>query len=152
GVTVAGFPNLFLLYGPNTNLGHSSIVYMLESQAEHVIRLLELSDNARNRTIEVREEAQRGYADRMDRQLANTVWNQGCCSSWFFGGSGRNARPGPTFTCRYREQLRDVDPSDFVIAWPARRRAIPLGTGQKPRSGKSRPSSAFSATSAIAGW
>ena len=115
GVTVAGFPNLFLLYGPNTNLGHSSIVYMLESQAEHVARLLDLSDNARNRTIEVRPEAQAEYADRMDRELAGTVWNEGGCSSWYFDSSGRNSLQWPTFTFRYREQLRDIDPATYVV-------------------------------------
>lgn len=116
GVTVAGFPNLFLLYGPNTNLGHSSIVYMLESQAEHVARLLDLSDNAWNRTIEVRPEAQAEYADRMDRELAGTVWNEGGCSSWYFDLSGRNSLQWPTFTFRYREQLRDIDPATYVVA------------------------------------
>lgn len=115
GVTVAGFPNLFLLYGPNTNLGHSSIVYMLESQAEHVLDLLELADRARHHTIEVREEAQREYADRMDRELAGTVWNEGGCSSWYFDSSGRNSLQWPTFTFRYREQLRELDPSAYVV-------------------------------------
>lgn len=115
GVSVAGFPNLFLLYGPNTNLGHSSIVYMLESQAEHVLALLELADRARHQTIEVREQAQREYADRMDRELAGTVWNQGGCSSWYFDASGRNSLQWPTFTFRYREQLRDLEPSDYVV-------------------------------------
>ena len=115
GVTVAGFPNLFLLYGPNTNLGHSSIVYMLESQAEHVTRLIELSERARHNTIEVREDVQAEYADRMDRELAKTVWNEGGCSSWYFDSSGRNSLQWPTFTFRYRKQLRDLDPSAFVV-------------------------------------
>lgn len=115
GVTVAGFPNLFLLYGPNTNLGHSSIVYMLESQAEHVARLLELSGPAERGTVEVREDALEAYADRMDRQLAHTVWNEGGCSSWYFDSRGRNSVQWPTFTFRYREQVRAVDPADFVL-------------------------------------
>ena len=115
GVTVAGFPNLFLMYGPNTNLGHSSIVYMLESQAEHIGTLLDLSDRARHKTIEVRGDVQSEYADRMDRELAKTVWNEGGCSSWYFDSSGRNSLQWPSFTFRYREQLRNLDPSDFVV-------------------------------------
>lgn len=115
GVTVAGFPNLFLLYGPNTNLGHSSIVYMLESQAEHVTRLIELAERARHQTIEVREDVQAAYTDRMDRELSQTVWNEGGCSSWYIDASGRNSLQWPTFTFRYRKQLRNVDPSDFVV-------------------------------------
>ncbi|UVE95627.1 NAD(P)/FAD-dependent oxidoreductase [Dietzia sp. B32] len=115
GITVAGFPNMFLLYGPNTNLGHSSIVYMLESQADHVLRLLDLAGSAGRRTIEVRPEVQESYAARMDRQLAHTVWNQGGCSSWYIDSSGRNSLQWPTFTFRYREQVRTVEPEDFVL-------------------------------------
>ena len=116
GITVAGFPNLFLLYGPNTNLGHSSIVYMLESQADHVLRLLDLAGREARRTIEVRPEVEESYAARMDRELAHTVWNQGGCSSWYIDSRGRNSLQWPTFTFRYREQVRTVDPDDFVLA------------------------------------
>ncbi|WP_264885402.1 NAD(P)/FAD-dependent oxidoreductase [Dietzia sp. NCCP-2495] len=116
GVTVAHFPNLYLMYGPNTNLGHSSIVYMLESQAEHVSRLIGLAERARENTIEVRPEVQSAYADRMDRELAETVWNEGGCSSWYFDSSGRNSLQWPTFTFRYRKQLRDIDQSDYVVS------------------------------------
>ena len=116
GITVAGFPNLYLLYGPNTNLGHSSIVYMLESQAEHVVRLLDLAARAPRRTVEVRPTVVEDYAERMDRELAHTVWNQGGCSSWYIDASGRNSLQWPTFTFRYRDQVREVDPADFVVS------------------------------------
>lgn len=116
GITVTGFPNLFLIYGPNTNLGHSSIVYMLESQAEHVVRLLELARETPRGTIEVRRSALDAYADRMDRELAGTVWNDGGCSSWYIDSRGRNSLQWPTFTYRYREQVRAVDPADFVLS------------------------------------
>lgn len=114
GVTVAGFPNMYMLYGPNTNLGHSSIVYMLETQAEHVSRLLDLAGPG-NKSVEVRPEVVDAYAERMDRELAHTVWNEGGCSSWYFDSKGRNSLQWPTFTFRYRRQLRSVDPSDFVV-------------------------------------
>lgn len=114
GVTVAGFPNMYLLYGPNTNLGHSSIVYMLETQAEHVSRLIDL-DGGANHTVEVRPEVVASYANRMDDELAHTVWNQGGCSSWYFDSKGRNSLQWPSFSFRYRRQLRAVDRSDFVI-------------------------------------
>lgn len=115
GVTVSGFPNLFLVYGPNTNLGHSSIVYMLESQAEHVQRLLDLARRAPQGTIEVRDEVVEAYADRMDDELAGTVWNDGGCSSWYIDSRGRNSVQWPTFTYRYREQVRRIDPTEFVL-------------------------------------
>ena len=115
GVSVAGFPNLFLIYGPNTNLGHSSIVYMLESQAEHVLRLLELAGDSEQGTVEVTGDALGRYADRMDRELAHTVWNDGGCSSWYIDARGRNSVQWPTYTFRYREQVRAVDPADFLL-------------------------------------
>lgn len=114
GVTVDGFPNMYLLYGPNTNLGHSSIVYMLESQAEHVLRLLDLA-GAESGTVEVRAEAVDAYAERMDSELAHTVWNEGGCSSWYFDAKGRNSLQWPSYSFRYRKQLRSLDPSEFVI-------------------------------------
>lgn len=114
GVTVAGFPNMYLLYGPNTNLGHSSIVYMLETQAEHVSRLIDLDDGA-NHTVEVRPEVVASYANRMDDELAHTVWNQGGCSSWYFDSKGRNSLQWPSYTFRYRRQLSVVNRTDFVI-------------------------------------
>lgn len=114
GVTVDGFPNMYLLYGPNTNLGHSSIVYMLESQAEYVSRLLDLA-GAGSSTVEARAEVVDAYADRMDSELAHTVWNEGGCSSWYFDAKGRNSLQWPSYSFRYRKQLRSLDPSDFVI-------------------------------------
>lgn len=115
GVTIGGFPNMFLMFGPNTNLGHSSIVYMLESQAAHVKKLLDLARRAPEGTIEVRDEVVEAYADRMDRELADTVWNAGGCSSWYIDSRGRNSLQWPTFTFRYRAQVTRVDPAEFVL-------------------------------------
>ena len=115
GVTVAGFPNMYLLYGPNTNLGHSSIVYMLESQAEHALKLMDLADTRGRGTIEVRPEAEDAYAARMDRELQGTVWNEGGCSSWYFDARGRNSVQWPSYTFRYRRQVRAVDPAEFAL-------------------------------------
>ena len=89
---------------------------MLESQADHVLRLLDLAGREARRTIEVRPEVEESYAARMDRELAHTVWNQGGCSSWYIDSRGRNSLQWPTFTFRYREQVRTVDPDDFVLA------------------------------------
>lgn len=116
GITVSGFPNLYLLYGPNTNLGHSSIVYMLESQADHIIRLQNLATHTRKGTIAVRDDVMQSYADRMDRELADTVWNDGGCASWYFDARGRNSVQWPTFTFRYRREVRKVDPTDYLLA------------------------------------
>src|SRR5699024_12060700 len=116
GVTVSQLPNLFLVYGPNTSLGPSSIVYMLESKAEHVSQLIELAPRGPRGTIEVRDEVMAAYADRMDRELAGTVWNDGGCSSWYIDSRGRNSLQWPTFTYRYRDQVTTIDPTEYVLA------------------------------------
>jgi cation diffusion facilitator CzcD-associated flavoprotein CzcO len=77
GMTVPGFPNLFMLYGPNTNLGHNSIVYMLESQAAHVMRCVRALEAAGAAAIEVDPERHRRFNAGLQRRLARTVWN-GC--------------------------------------------------------------------------
>ncbi|MFF0817936.1 flavin-containing monooxygenase [Rhodococcus sp. NPDC003318] len=113
GITVHGFPNLYLMYGPNTNLGHSSIVYMLESQARYVREALDHMDSHDLVAVEVSDRAQREYRAQIGAALASTVWNQGGCSSWYMDTRGRNSVMWPTFTWRYRAQLRTFDAENY---------------------------------------
>jgi cation diffusion facilitator CzcD-associated flavoprotein CzcO len=114
GITVAGFPNLFLLYGPNTNLGHNSIVYMLESQIRYVVQAVRrLAAGAA--TVEVRPEVQRRFVDWVQRRIHETVWDRGC-TSWYRTASGRNTTNWPDFTFAYRARTRRFDPSDYVVS------------------------------------
>ncbi|MDV7242813.1 MULTISPECIES: NAD(P)/FAD-dependent oxidoreductase [Rhodococcus] len=119
GTTVAGFPNLFLMYGPNTNLGHSSIVYMLESQSAYITDALDAMRDNDITAFEVTEEAQRRYNARIQSGLQSTVWNKGGCSSWYYDAEGRNSVQWPTFTFRFRSQLQRFDRENYV----ARRRS-----------------------------
>ncbi|NKI35207.1 NAD(P)/FAD-dependent oxidoreductase [Wenzhouxiangella sp. XN79A] len=116
GVAVHGFPNLFLLMGPNTALGHNSVVYMIESQARFVAdAVVEL--NARGATAEVRAAAQRQDNERLQRKLAGSVWNAGGCRSWYLHpASGRNATLWPGFTLSYRNRLRRFLPEAFELS------------------------------------
>lgn len=114
GITVHGFPNLFLMYGPNTNLGHSSIVYMLESQANYIADALRTMSRRGVRAVEVRDEAQRRYAADLDPALNNTVWNQGGCNSWYMDTKGRNSVMWPTFTWQYRKLTKHFDPESYI--------------------------------------
>jgi cation diffusion facilitator CzcD-associated flavoprotein CzcO len=116
GLTVAGFPNLFLLYGPNTNLGHTSIVYMLESQIRYVMSALEGMDARGAGALEVRPEAQAAHSAEMQERLAGTVWNTGSCGSWYFDANGRNSIQWPGFTFEYRRRTRSIDLSDYVLS------------------------------------
>ena len=100
GLTVPGFPNFFMLYGPNTNLGHNSIVYMLESQIAHVMRCLRHMKTLRVNTIEVRGNRYTRYNAQVQRRLGGTVWNG--CKSWYVDANGHNSTNWPGFTYSYR--------------------------------------------------
>jgi cation diffusion facilitator CzcD-associated flavoprotein CzcO len=114
GVTVAGFPNLFLLVGPNTALGHTSIVLMIEAQAAYVVDALRRMDADGIVAIEPTADAERAYADRMQRELAGTVWSTGGCASWYLDDHGRNTTLWPTFTFSYQHELARFDPGNYV--------------------------------------
>jgi cation diffusion facilitator CzcD-associated flavoprotein CzcO len=114
GTTVAGFPNLFFLLGPNTGLGHSSMVYMVESQVAHVLRALELLREQGADTIEVRPEALERYNAALDRRLDRSVWNTGC-ASWYLDANGRNAALWPDWTWRFRRRVARLDPAEYAV-------------------------------------
>jgi cation diffusion facilitator CzcD-associated flavoprotein CzcO len=123
GTTVHGFPNLFLMYGPNTNLGHSSIVYMLESQATYVAEALRQMAERRLSSVEVTEQSQQQYNSWIHDSLAGTVWNSGGCSSWYLDSEGRNPVMWPTYTFTFRNSTRTFDVSHY--------RGIPAKEGQQ---------------------
>lgn len=114
GITVAGFPNLFMLVGPNTGLGHTSIVYMIEAQVDYLLDALAKMDAAGVDAIEPRADVQRAYNDRLQRRLAGTVWNSGGCASWYLDEHGRNTTLWPTFTFVFRRELKTCDLDEYV--------------------------------------
>jgi cation diffusion facilitator CzcD-associated flavoprotein CzcO len=88
GVTVSGFPNFFMLYGPNTNLGHNSIIYMIEAQADYVIQALEALDRHGARALDVRQDVMDAFNAKLQADLQNTPW-AGDCMSWYKTADGR---------------------------------------------------------------
>jgi cation diffusion facilitator CzcD-associated flavoprotein CzcO len=117
GISVAGFPSLFLLYGPNTNLGHNSVVFMLESQFRYVLGAVHRIA-ATGTPLDVRPEVQRRFADWVRHRLATTVWERGC-TSWYRTASGRNTTNWPDFTFAYRARTRRFDPAAYRAVEPA---------------------------------
>jgi cation diffusion facilitator CzcD-associated flavoprotein CzcO len=114
GLTIAGFPNFFLLLGPNTGLGHSSMVYMIESQLAHVMEALKAMDASGSETVEVREDVLEGYNETIDEQIQGTVWNTGC-KSWYIDRNGRNSTLWPDWTWRFRRRATGFDPSEYRL-------------------------------------
>lgn len=114
GICVSGFPNLFMLYGPNTNLGHNSIIYMLESQFRYVLACLDALERQGLRYLEVRSEAQRRFNADLQAELDRTVWKSGC-SSWYLNAEGRNTNNWSSYTFRYRWRTRHPAFEDYLL-------------------------------------
>ena len=110
GTTIAGFPNLFILQGPNTGLGHSSVVLMSEAQIDYLVPAV-----AADVVVEVRESAQTAYVDEIDRRLATTVWQEGGCRSWYQDGHGRNIALWPGSTHGFARMMRRPDTDAYVV-------------------------------------
>ncbi|HTM19204.1 MAG TPA: NAD(P)/FAD-dependent oxidoreductase [Kofleriaceae bacterium] len=115
GITVPGFPNLFLMYGPNTNLGHNSILFMLECQARYIVDCLRQMDRRGLRSIDVRAEVHARWLRAVERDLADTAWAQ-VDDSWYRHESGRITNNWPRSTLAYYFRTRRADMSDFIAA------------------------------------
>ena len=112
GILVAGFPNMFILYGPNTNLSHSSIVFMLESQIHYVLLCLQALRDSGAASMSVKPECQRAYVEGLQQRLARTVWASGC-DSWYLTSDGRNVVNWPGFTFAFRRMTRRLVLADY---------------------------------------
>jgi cation diffusion facilitator CzcD-associated flavoprotein CzcO len=117
GTAVAGFPNLFLLVGPNTGLGHSSQVFMIESQIAYVLDAVRRLQRT-GEVVEVAEEAEAGWDAGVQRAMGRTVWTTGGCASWYLDARGRNTTlwPGPTW--RFRRLTARFDPGAYRAVQP----------------------------------
>jgi cation diffusion facilitator CzcD-associated flavoprotein CzcO len=108
GMSVAGFPNFFILYGPNTNLGGNSILYMLEGQINYVRDAITALDAERLAWLDVRRDVQDSFNDWVQSASRSSVWESGC-HSWYTAASGRNINNWPGHTFMYRYRVRHFD-------------------------------------------
>ena len=116
GTTVVDFPNLFLLVGPNTALGHNSIVYIIESQVDYVLKALDTMQRKGARTIEPTAAAQVAYNASLQKALIGSVWTSGGCSSYYVDAGGRNTTLWPKRAGLFRRSIRRFDSSQYVIS------------------------------------
>ncbi len=115
GTTVAGFPNLFMVVGPNTGLGHTSLIYMIESQVAYAIDALRYLRRTGAAAVEVRPDAALAYNQDVQRRMARTVWTTGGCNSWYLDDHGHNTTLWPTFTWRFRRATRRFQPAEYMV-------------------------------------
>ena len=114
GTAIAGFPNLFMLVGPNTGLGHTSMLVMIEAQIAYVAECLAAMDDRGARALEVRPEVQAAYNADVQQRMENTVWTSGC-ASWYLDDRGRNTTLWPGSTVGFRRALRRFEPADYAM-------------------------------------
>ncbi|MCL7944715.1 NAD(P)/FAD-dependent oxidoreductase [Marinobacter sp. ATCH36] len=119
GITVSGFPNLFMLYGPNTNLAHNSIVYMLESQVRYVLSCIDSLRNTPGAAMDVKPDRLSEFSATVQQKLQSSVWESGC-QSWYLDENGRNTVNWPGFTFTYRKATQQVNPDDYEFLQASR--------------------------------
>ncbi len=125
GGAVRGFPNLFQITGPNTLLGHSSMVFMIEAAAAYINDAIRTARRAGLANVEPTAEAQGAWNEKLQRRMRKTVWTTGGCASWYLDAEGRNTTLWPQSTLRYRQILArfDLDAYDAVTAQSGSREA-----------------------------
>ncbi len=116
GTTVHGFPNYFSIVGPNTGLGHSSMVFMIESQVAYIRDALRTMRTGGYATVEPRLDVQRRWNADLQRRMRRTVWSAGGCASWYLDEQGRNTTLWPRATFTFRRLLSRFDPERYEVA------------------------------------
>jgi cation diffusion facilitator CzcD-associated flavoprotein CzcO len=115
GTTVAGFPNLFLVLGPNTGLGHNSMVFMIEAQTRYVLQCLRLLEARGGAALEVLPRVQSAFNRRIQERLRRAVWSVGGCTSWYLDASGTNRTLWPGSSFRYWLRTRRARTADYAV-------------------------------------
>jgi cyclohexanone monooxygenase len=115
GTTIPEFPNLFMLVGPNTGLGHSSMVFMIESQVQYLREAVRTMRTNRYAVVEPTEEATDRWNDALQQRMKRTVWHRGGCSSWYLDEHGRNTTLWPRTTFGFRAALRTFDTAAYAV-------------------------------------
>jgi cation diffusion facilitator CzcD-associated flavoprotein CzcO len=116
GTSVDGFPNMYLLLGPNTGLGHSSVIFMIEAQVAHVMGAVKAMRDRGVAEIEVRADVLQAHNAKLQQAMKRTVWTQGGCDSWYLDSKGKNTTLWPGFTWRFRQLASRFNPADYRLS------------------------------------
>jgi cation diffusion facilitator CzcD-associated flavoprotein CzcO len=116
GTMVAGFPNLFILAGPNTGIGHTSLVFMIECQLRYLLGAVRAARRGGFRTVEVRPEVERAFTEALERRSRRTVWLEGGCRSWYLDEHGKNGTTWPDFTFKFWWRTRTFAARQHLFA------------------------------------
>ncbi|MBA4152108.1 MAG: 4-hydroxyacetophenone monooxygenase, partial [Acinetobacter sp.] len=114
GISTTGFPNMYVLVGPFTGPGHTSVIAYAEKQIDYVCQGIMLRQQNNLKYIEVKPEAEARFVDMMDKRSEHTVWKSGC-DSWYLSPNGRNNTLYPGFNFEYRIRVARFNPADFKL-------------------------------------
>lgn len=112
GVSVAGFPNMFQLIGPNTTLGHNSLIFMIENQVQHILRCMNHRERVNADYCDVKLDAQLAFNTNVQKRLEGTVWESGC-QSWYQQADGHNSVIWPGTTWRFHQELKNLSMTNY---------------------------------------
>jgi cation diffusion facilitator CzcD-associated flavoprotein CzcO len=115
GTTIPGFPNLFVVTGPNTGIGHTSAIFVIEAQMEYIRRAMQAVLKGKARSIEVTQAAEESYTQMIHTEMKRTVWDHGGCNSWYKSKSGHVIAMYPGFSFTFRGLAKNFRPADHVF-------------------------------------
>jgi len=116
GTTLPKFPNFFIVTGPNTGIGHTSALFVIESQMNYIVDSIQQVLEKGMQSVEVTEEAEEQYTNKIHKDMERTVWHYGGCQSWYRSGSGKVTAMFPGFTFTYRLMARRMKPKHHIVS------------------------------------
>lgn len=115
GTTISGFPNMAFILGPNTGLGHNSVVHIMESQMPYILQYLnKIEQSGESGYLDVKQEVQQKHNAKLQSMFKGTVWESGC-KSWYLDSQGRNTTLYPRLTARFRREMNSINFSDYKV-------------------------------------
>jgi cation diffusion facilitator CzcD-associated flavoprotein CzcO len=115
GTTIDGFPNHFVLAGPNTGIGHTSLLVMIEAQLDYVLGAIRHLEATGARSLDLRPTAMRRWTHEVQRKSSSTVWSSGGCASWYLDAEGRNGSIWPDYTYKFVRRTKRFDAESYEI-------------------------------------
>ena len=115
GTTLPSFPNLFIVTGPNTGIGHTSAIHIIESQMNYIMDVITTLQDGNHSTIEVKDQAEQEYTDMIHSEMKKTVWSNGGCDSWYKSKSGKVIAMFPGFSFSFRRMAKRMNPKHHII-------------------------------------
>ena len=115
GTTVPNFPNLFIVTGPNTGIGHTSAIFVIEAQMNYIMKSIDALKRQQKTSIEVKPDAENDYTTMIHSEMNKTVWKKGGCTSWYKSKSGHVVAMFPGFSFTYRQMAANFKPQHHVF-------------------------------------